>query len=86
MLINGQWTQNWKALQAADEQGRFVRQVSEFRNWITPDGSAGTLSALCRPDLSLGIPYPARPQAKRTGRHYPDHGCESGTDPAEVGI
>lgn len=41
MLVNGKWTENWKALQKADEKGRFVRQVSEFRNWITPDGSAG---------------------------------------------
>jgi len=41
MLVNGQWKKDWKALQKADEEGRFVRQVSEFRNWITPDGSAG---------------------------------------------
>ncbi len=41
MLVDGKWTENWKALQKADEKGRFVRQVSEFRNWITPDGSPG---------------------------------------------
>lgn len=35
MLVNGKWTENWKALQKADDKGRFVRQVSEFRNWIT---------------------------------------------------
>ena len=28
-------------MQKADEKGRFVRQVSSFRNWITADGSAG---------------------------------------------
>jgi len=41
MLVNGKWTEDWKSLQATDEKGRFVRQVSEFRHWITPDGSAG---------------------------------------------
>lgn len=41
MLVDGKWTADWKPLQKADEKGRFVRQVSEFRNWITPDGAAG---------------------------------------------
>ena len=41
MLVNGKWTEDWKALQSSDEKGRFVRQVSEIRNWITADGSAG---------------------------------------------
>lgn len=41
MLVNGQWKENWQPVQKADEKGRFVRQTSSFRNWITPDGSAG---------------------------------------------
>ena len=41
MLVNGKWVENWQPVQKADEKGRFVRQVSRFRNWITPDGSAG---------------------------------------------
>ena len=41
MLVNGKWTANWQPVQASDEQGRFVRQTSSFRNWITPDGAAG---------------------------------------------
>jgi len=41
MLVNGKWGENWQPVQKADEQGRFVRQVSEFRNWITPDGRPG---------------------------------------------
>lgn len=32
MLVNGKWVENWQPVQKADEQGRFVRQVSEFRN------------------------------------------------------
>ncbi|MCB1360656.1 MAG: glutathione S-transferase family protein [Rhodobacter sp.] len=41
MLVDGRWMENWQPVQKADGKGRFVRQVSSFRNWITPDGSAG---------------------------------------------
>lgn len=41
MLVDGKWTEDWQPVQKADEKGRFVRQTSSFRNWITPDGSAG---------------------------------------------
>lgn len=41
MLVDGKWVAAWQPVQKADEKGRFVRQVSSFRNWITPDGSAG---------------------------------------------
>lgn len=41
MLINGHWTENWQPVQAKDEQGRFLRQASSFRNWITADGKPG---------------------------------------------
>lgn len=41
MLVNGQWAEAWQPVQAQDKQGRFVRQSSSFRNWITPDGKAG---------------------------------------------
>lgn len=41
MLINGQWDANWDPVQSQDEVGRFVRQDSQFRNWITVDGSPG---------------------------------------------
>ncbi|MBB2793207.1 glutathione S-transferase family protein [Rhizobium phaseoli] len=41
MLVNGKWTEDWQPVQAKDEKGGFVRQVSSFRNWVTPDGSAG---------------------------------------------
>ncbi len=42
MLVNGKWTSDWQPVQKADSKGRFVRQVSSFRNWITPDGTAGS--------------------------------------------
>ncbi len=41
MLVNGKWSANWQPVQAKDEKGGFVRQTSSFRNWVTPDGSAG---------------------------------------------
>lgn len=41
MLVEGKWTEDWQPVQATDAKGGFVRQVSGFRNWITPDGSAG---------------------------------------------
>ena len=41
MLIDGTWTEDWQPVQKADGKGRFVRQVSSFRHWITPDGAPG---------------------------------------------
>lgn len=41
MLVNGSWKAHWQPVQSQDEQGRFVRQTSSFRHWITPDGAPG---------------------------------------------
>ncbi|TPV59773.1 glutathione S-transferase family protein [Aestuariibacter sp. GS-14] len=41
MLVNGKWDADWHPVQNKDEQGRFIRQTSSFRNWITPDGTPG---------------------------------------------
>ncbi len=41
MLVDGRWTTDWQPVQATDAKGGFVRQVSGFRNWVTPDGAAG---------------------------------------------
>jgi putative glutathione S-transferase len=45
MLVEGKWTEEWKPVQKTDEKGGFVRQVSSFRNWVTPDGAAGPTGA-----------------------------------------
>lgn len=43
MLVEGKWTQDWQPVQATDEKGGFVRQISSFRDWVvapeqaTPD-------------------------------------------------
>jgi glutathionyl-hydroquinone reductase len=41
MLVNGHWAADWHPVQAADDKGGFVRQVSAFRHWVTPDGAPG---------------------------------------------
>jgi len=41
MLVDGKWTSKWDPVQAKDDAGRFIRQDSQFRNWITPDGRPG---------------------------------------------
>lgn len=41
MLVDGKWMEDWQPVQAKDEKGGFVRQISGFRNWVTPDGNAG---------------------------------------------
>ncbi len=41
MLVDGKWTADWHPVQATDAKGGFVRQISGFRNWVTPDGAPG---------------------------------------------
>lgn len=41
MLVDGKWVGKWQPVQSKDEKGGFVRQISSFRNWVTPDGSPG---------------------------------------------
>ncbi len=39
LLVDGVWTDQW--YDTAKSGGKFERSASQFRNWITPDGSAG---------------------------------------------
>ena len=39
LLVEGKWQDKWYDTKSTG--GRFVRKDSQFRNWITPDGSAG---------------------------------------------
>ena len=39
LLQNGKWVDKW--YDTASTGGRFVRKASQFRNWITQDGSGG---------------------------------------------
>ncbi|MFT4174091.1 MAG: glutathione S-transferase family protein [Rhodocyclaceae bacterium] len=38
-LVEGQWVDQW--YDTASTRGRFVRQSSHFRNWVTADGAPG---------------------------------------------
>ncbi|PQO24244.1 glutathione-dependent reductase [Rhodobacteraceae bacterium WD3A24] len=38
-LVDGKWEPVW--YDTSKSGGRFVRDTSKFRNWVTPDGSAG---------------------------------------------
>ena len=44
LLIDGVWHDRW--YDTASTGGRFQRQESAFRNWITPDGAAGPSGAV----------------------------------------
>jgi hypothetical protein len=48
MLVNGKWMSDWHPVQFKDEAGRFVRQQSSFRNWVTRDGAAGPTGGRAR--------------------------------------
>ena len=41
MLINGVWSIDFHPVHASDDEGRFLRNPSGFRNWVTVDGSPG---------------------------------------------
>ena len=41
MLFEGKWSGAWHPFQKADDKGRFLRQTSSFRRWVTPDGGPG---------------------------------------------
>ena len=45
MLVDGKWRGAWQPVQAKDAKGGFVRQDSQFRNWVTRDGSPGPSGA-----------------------------------------
>jgi putative glutathione S-transferase len=39
LLVDGEWKDQWNDTRSS--KGRFERQPSRFRNWVTADGSAG---------------------------------------------
>ncbi|WP_236019537.1 hypothetical protein [Fuscibacter oryzae] len=54
--MNGKLTANWHPVQAKEEQGRFVRQQSSSRNWITADDFAGPTGKGARIARVLRLP------------------------------
>ncbi|HXG20041.1 MAG TPA: glutathione S-transferase family protein [Methylomirabilota bacterium] len=45
MLVDGRWVNEAQRIQTTDAQGRFMRQASTFRNWVTRDGAPGPTGA-----------------------------------------
>jgi putative glutathione S-transferase len=43
LLVDGQWRDQWYDTKSTG--GRFKRDTSRFRSWITPDGEAGPTGA-----------------------------------------
>ncbi len=41
MLVDGKWQGDWQQRARADDAGRFIRESSTFRHWVTRDGRAG---------------------------------------------
>ena len=72
LLIDGVWSQAW--YDTAKTDGRFVRETAHFRNWITPDGTAG-------PTGTGGF-------AAERGRYhlYVSHACHGRIAPLFFGI
>lgn len=60
MLVNGQWT---KEPYQQDPQGRFKRNQTKFRNWVSADGSTGFKAESGRYHLYVSL---ACPWAHRT--------------------
>ena len=61
LLIDGVWRDQWYDTKATG--GRFVRQQSRFRNWVTADGSSGFKAEPGRYHLYVSL---ACPWAHRT--------------------
>lgn len=58
-LVNGQWTTEWTE---RDQKGQFQRMPTQFKNWISADGSSGFVAEPGRYHLyiSLGCPWAHR--------------------------
>ncbi len=41
MLIDGKWEGDWQKRSRSDADGRYVRESSTFRHWVTADGNPG---------------------------------------------
>ncbi len=58
MLVNGKWAGDWQPIQSADAKGRFVRQTSSFRHWVTATGKGGFKAEAGRYHLYVALICP----------------------------
>ena len=73
MLVDGQWKDVW--YDTSSTKGRFVRQQSAFRDWITADGSSGFPAEKGRYHLyvSYACPWAHRTLILRALKGLEDH-------------
>lgn len=67
MLVDGKWSADWHPVQAKDQKGGFVRQDSQFRNFVTPSGEGGFKAEAGRYHLYVALicPWASRTLAAR---------------------
>lgn len=67
MLVDGKWSADWHPIQAKDKKGAFVRQDSQFRHAVTPDGEGGFKAEAGRYHLYVALicPWASRTLAAR---------------------
>ena len=67
MLVDGKWSADWHPVQAKDQKGGFVRQDSQFRNFVTPSGEGGFKAETGRYHLYVALicPWASRTLAAR---------------------
>ncbi|MGT2666911.1 glutathione S-transferase family protein [Streptococcus rifensis] len=79
LLIDGNWHDQWYDTKSTG--GNFVRTTTQFRNWITPDGSAGPTgesgfqveSGRYHLYISLACPWACRTLMMRKLKGLEDH-------------
>ena len=83
LLVDGVWQDDV----SRTKDGHFIRPTTQFRNWVTPDGSAGPLrrrrlcrrgrplSPLCFACLPVGAPHHHFPQAEGARERHLDVDC-----------
>ncbi|GIC31198.1 hypothetical protein SUT328_14290 [Streptococcus parasuis] len=79
LLVEGKWVDQWYDTKSTG--GKFVRTVTQFRNWITPDGQAGPTghggfkaeSGRYHLYISLACPWASRTLIMRKLKGLEDH-------------
>ncbi|HEM5104267.1 TPA: glutathione S-transferase family protein, partial [Streptococcus suis] len=79
LLQDGKWVDQWYDTKSTG--GKFVRTVTQFRNWITPDGQAGPTgeggfkaeSGRYHLYISLACPWASRTLIMRKLKGLEDH-------------
>lgn len=58
MLVNGRWMEKWQPVQGSDQDGRFIRQSSQFRHRVSADSEPGFTPAAGRYQLYVAYICP----------------------------